>query len=61
MLADFEHQNLAAILSTSSLEHLVTIKEPVYTLNLYTTFTLTYLFKMITSGLEFWVKILIFP
>ena len=30
MLADFEHLNLAAILSTSSLEHLVTIKEPVY-------------------------------
>jgi len=30
VLADFEHLNLAAILSTSSLEHLVTIKEPVY-------------------------------
>ena len=30
MLADFEHLNLAIILSTSSLEHLVTIKELVY-------------------------------
>jgi len=30
VLADFEHLNLAAILSTSSLEHLVTSKEPVY-------------------------------
>ena len=30
MLADFEHLNLANILNTSSLEYLVTIKEPVY-------------------------------
>jgi len=30
VLADFEHINLAAILSTSSLEHFVTIKKPVY-------------------------------
>jgi len=30
VLADFEHLNLASILNTSSLEHLVTIKEPVY-------------------------------
>ena len=30
MLADFEHLNLATILNTSSLEHLVTIKEPIY-------------------------------
>ena len=30
VLADFMHLNLASILNTSSLEHLVTIKEPVY-------------------------------
>ena len=30
VLADFKHLNLAAILSTSSLEHFVTIKEPVF-------------------------------
>ena len=30
VLADFEHLNLAVILSTSSLEHFVTIKEPVF-------------------------------
>ena len=30
VLADFEHLNLANILNTSSLEYLVTIKEPVY-------------------------------
>jgi len=30
VLADFEHLNLTAILSTSSLEHFVTIKEPVF-------------------------------
>ena len=30
MLSDFEHLNLANILSTSSLENFVTIKEPVY-------------------------------
>ena len=30
MLADFEHLNLASILNISSLEHLVTIKEPIY-------------------------------
>ena len=30
MLADFEHLNLASILNTCSLEHLVTINEPVY-------------------------------
>ena len=30
VLADYEHLNLANILNTSSLEHLVTIKEPVY-------------------------------
>ena len=30
VLANFEHLNLVAILSTSLLEHLVTIKEPVY-------------------------------
>ena len=30
MLSDFEHLNFANILSTSSLEHFVTIKEPVY-------------------------------
>ena len=30
MLSDFEHLNLANILSTSSLEHFVTLKEPVY-------------------------------
>ena len=30
VLTDFEHLNLATILSTSSLEYLVTIKEPVY-------------------------------
>jgi len=30
VLADFEHLNLATILSTNSLKHLVTIKEPVY-------------------------------
>ena len=30
VLADFEHLNLANILNRSSLEHLVTIKEPVY-------------------------------
>jgi len=30
VLADFEHLNLVAILSTSSLEHFVTIKETVY-------------------------------
>ena len=29
-LADFEHLNLTSILNTSSLEYLVTIKEPVY-------------------------------
>ena len=30
MLSDFEYLNLANILSTSSLEHFVTMKEPVY-------------------------------
>jgi len=30
VLPDFEHLNLANILNMSSLEHLVTIKEPVY-------------------------------
>ena len=30
VFADFEHLNLASILSTSSLEYLITIKEPVY-------------------------------
>ena len=30
VLGDFEYLNLAAILSTISLEHFVTIKEPVY-------------------------------
>ena len=30
VLADFKHLNLANILNTSSLEYLVTIKEPVY-------------------------------
>ena len=30
VLADFEHLNLASILNTSSLEYLITIKEPVY-------------------------------
>ena len=30
VLSDFEHLNLAAILSTSSLEHLVKIKKPLY-------------------------------
>ena len=30
VLADFEHLNLATILNTSSLEHLVSIKEPIY-------------------------------
>ena len=30
VLGDFEHLNLTAILRTSSLEHFVTIKEPVY-------------------------------
>ena len=44
------------ILSTSSLEHLITIKEPVYP-ELVTSITLTCLFKMITSGLEFCARI----
>ena len=30
LIADFEHLNLANILNTSSIEYLVTIKEPVY-------------------------------
>ena len=30
VLNDFEHLNLANILNTSSLEHLVTIKNPIY-------------------------------
>ena len=30
MLTDFEHLNLASILSASSLEYLVSIKEPIY-------------------------------
>ena len=30
MLGDFEHLDLATILGTNSLEHFVTIKEPVY-------------------------------
>ena len=30
VLADFEHLNLASILNTSSLEYLITVKEPVY-------------------------------
>ena len=30
VLGDFEYLNLAAILDTSSLEHFVSIKEPVY-------------------------------
>ena len=30
MLADFEHLNLASILNTCSLEHLITIKKLVY-------------------------------
>jgi len=56
VLGDFEYLNLSVILSTSSLEHFVTIKEHVYP-ELVHYFTLTCLLRSIISGLEYLVRI----
>jgi len=50
VLAEFEHLNLAQILSTSSLEYLVTIKEPVYPeLGYYFYYNMSFQDKLIRS------------